>query len=163
MGPCFMNSESLRIADQLRRAFIGDAWHGSPMHDLLAGITAEKARARLLPSVHSVWELVLHVDFCLLAALDATEGVAMPKLDGGARDWPALRDDSEAAWIAARNRLFESGGRLAAAMEQFDDAKLQDTVPGRQYDFYYLFHGIVQHSLYHGGQIAMLKKALSAA
>jgi len=51
---------------------------------------------------------------------------------------------------------------LAAAIEDFDDAKLQDTVPGRQYDFYYLFHGIVQHSLYHGGQIAMLKKALSA-
>ena len=42
------------------------------------------------------------------------------------------------------------------------DARLQDTVPGRQYDFYYLFHGIVQHSLYHGGQIAMLKKAMSA-
>ena len=25
----------------------------------------------------------------------------------------------------------------------------------------YLFHGVVQHGLYHGGQVAMLKKALS--
>jgi uncharacterized damage-inducible protein DinB len=158
----FMNAESLRIADQLRRAFIGDPWHGSPLVDLLAGITPEKARARPLRSVHSIWELVLHMDFWLHAALDATQGVGMPKLDGGQKDWSALRDDSSAAWIAAQDQLFQNAETLARAIEQFDDAKLQDTVPGRQYDFYYLFHGIVQHSLYHGGQIAMLKKATSA-
>ena len=86
----------------------------------------------------------------------------MPKLYGTEGDWPAVSDDSSAAWIAAQDRLFQNAERLAQAMERFDEAKLQDTVPGRQYDFYYLFHGIVQHSLYHGGQIAMLKKALSA-
>ena len=157
-----MNSESLRIADQLRRAFTGDPWHGSPLLELLAGITAEQARARPLRSVHSIWELVLHVDVYLHAAFGASQGVAMPKLYGTEADWPTVSDDSAAAWIAARNRLFENGGRLAAAIEDFDDARLQETVPGRQYDFYYLFHGIVQHSLYHGGQIAVLKKALSA-
>ena len=45
------------------------------------------------------------------------------------------------------------------AIEKFGDERLQETVPGRKYDYYYLFHGIVQHSLYHGGQIALLKKA----
>jgi hypothetical protein len=58
--------------------------------------------------------------------------------------------------------MFHNAGNLAQAIEGFDDAKLRAIVPGRQYDFYYLFHGIVQHSLYHGGQIAMLKKAISA-
>ena len=157
-----MNSESLRITDQLRRAFTGDPWHGSPLLDLLAGITAEQARARPLRSVHSIWELVLHIDVYLHAALGAAQGVAMLKLYGTEGDWPAVSDDSSAAWIAAQDRLFQNAEKLAQAMERFDDAKLQDTVPGRQYDFYYLFHGIVQHSLYHGGQIAMLKKALSA-
>ena len=158
-----MNSESLRIADQLRRAFTGDAWHGSPLLDLLAGITAEQARARPLRSVHSIWELVMHIDVWLHAALEATQGTLMPNLYGTERDWPTLTDDGAAAWIAAQDRLFQNAERLAQAMERFDDAKLQDTVPGRQYDFYYLFHGIVQHSLYHGGQIAVLKKAMSAA
>lgn len=85
----------------------------------------------------------------------------MPKLYGTERDWPALRDDSAAAWMVAQDQMFQNAGKLAQAIERFDDAKLQDTVPGRQYDFYHLFHGIVQHSLYHGGQIAMLKKAMS--
>jgi len=158
-----MNSESLRIADQLRRAFTGDPWHGSPVHDLLTGITGEKARTRPLTSVHSIWELVLHIDVYLQVSFEATEGVPMPELYGTERDWPALRDDSAAAWVAAQGRLFQNAERLAQAIERLDDAKLQETVPGRQYDFYYLFHGIVQHSLYHGGQIAILKKALAAA
>jgi hypothetical protein len=157
-----MNSESRRIADQLRRAFCGDAWHGSPLSDLLAGITAEQARARPLRSAHCILELVLHVDVYLYGALDASHGVAMPKLYGTEADWPTLRDHSEAAWIAAKDRLFQNAEKLAGAIEQFDDAKLQAIVPGRPYDFYFLFHGIVQHSLYHGGQIAMLKKALSS-
>ncbi len=55
----------------------------------------------------------------------------------------------------------QNAGRLAGAIEGFADARLEEVVPGREYDFYYLFHGIVQHSLYHGGQIAMLKRAVA--
>lgn len=157
-----MSSESIRIADQLRRAVAGDAWHGPPLSDLLAGITAKQARSRPLPSAHDIWELVVHIDVYLQVGFDATRGVPAPKLYGTEKDWPPLTDDSGDAWMATKDRLFQNAERLAQAIEKFDDAKLQAIVPGRPYDFYFLFHGIVQHSLYHGGQIAMLKKALSA-
>jgi len=39
------------------------------------------------------------------------------------------------------------------------DSRLYDRVPGKRYDFYFMFHGIAQHELYHAGQIAILKKA----
>ena len=84
----------------------------------------------------------------------------MPKLFGTERDWPALGDDSAEGWFDAQDKLFEDAEKLAHAIEECEDAKLGDIVPGRSYDFYYLFHGIVQHSLYHGGQIAILKKAI---
>jgi DinB superfamily len=157
-----MNSESLRIADQLRRAFGGDAWHGPPLSDLVAGVTAEQARVRPLPSVHSIWELVVHIDVYLQVGFETTQGVPAPRLYGTEKDWPPLTDGSAAAWTAAQGQLFRNAEKLAQAIEKFEDAKLQATVPGRPYEFYYLFHGIVQHSLYHGGQIAMLKRALSA-
>lgn len=157
-----MSGETLRISDQLRRAFTGDPWHGSPIRDLLAGITAEQARARPSRPVHSIWEILLHVDVYLRIGFEATQGVPMPKLYGTEGDWSSLKVESASAWFDAQDRLFNNAEKLAQAIERFDDAKLQDIVPGRQYDFYYLFHGIVQHSLYHGGQIAMLKKALSA-
>jgi hypothetical protein len=44
----------------------------------------------------------------------------------------------------------------------FPDSRLAEQVPGKTenyYNFYYMFSGIVQHELYHAGQIALLKKA----
>ncbi len=46
-------------------------------------------------------------------------------------------------------------------MAAFPDSRLQDPVPGKTekyYNFFYMFSGIVQHELYHAGQIALLKK-----
>lgn len=84
----------------------------------------------------------------------------MPQIAGTPSDWRPVLDTSTAAWSAATDRLFRSADHLAKGIEGFTDERLTDAVPGREYDFYYLFHGIVQHSLYHGGQIAMLKKAI---
>lgn len=153
-----MNSESLRIADQLRRAFIGEAWHGAPFRELLTGISSGQAGGHPLPSAHSIWELVLHIDIYTRAAFEATRGTPIPKLFETKADWPAMNG----SWEAARSQLFKNAEQLAQAIEAFDDARLHEIVPGRAYDFYFLFHGIVQHSLYHAGQIAILKGGLQA-
>jgi hypothetical protein len=154
-----MNSECLRIADQLSRAFTGKPWHGSPVRELLAGITAEQACDRPLSSAHSIWELVLHIEIYVQAAVGVVEGVPMPKISETPADWRPVLDARPTAWSATTERLFERADRLTKGIEGFTDERLTETVPGREYDFYYLFHGIVQHSLYHAGQIAILKKA----
>src|SRR5215470_11728174 len=151
-------SECSRIADQLRRAFDGEAWHGPALKELLADVTAKQAFAHPVSGAHSIWELVLHITVWTRAAWGATEGIPMPKIVGTVQDWQTVGDPSPEAWKAALSRLFEAKDEIAAAIEQFGDARLIAIVPGRNYDFYYLFHGIVQHSLYHAGQIALLKK-----
>lgn len=40
-------TEIERIVDQLNRAFEGEAWHGPAVMDILEGITAQQAAARL--------------------------------------------------------------------------------------------------------------------
>ena len=52
-------------------------------------------------------------------------------------------------------------GDLVNTVAALSDARLCDRVPGKQYDFYHMLHGIAQHELYHAGQIAILKKAQS--
>ena len=50
---------------------------------------------------------------------------------------------------------------LASAVAALPDARLDEMVPGKEgahYTFYYMLHGLVQHELYHAGQIALLKK-----
>ncbi len=39
-------------------------------------------------------------------------------------------------------------------------SKLHDIIPGLNYTNYFLICGLIQHDIYHAGQIALLKKAL---
>ncbi|MGH9569069.1 MAG: DinB family protein [Candidatus Angelobacter sp.] len=153
-----MNAECLRIADQLRRAFEGEAWHGPALRELLVTVTAGQAAARPLPEAHSIWELVLHVQTWELVAVNATKGIPMPHLPL-AQDWPVIAEESTPAWTALLATLFSTNDELSHAIEDFGDHRLHDTVPGRKYNFYHLFHGMTQHALYHAGQIAILKKS----
>ena len=156
-----MKSECRRIADQLARAFAGDPWHGPPLCELVAGVTAQQAQTRPLVQAHSIWELVVHIDLYVNAAAEAIDGTPMPRWYGTEQDWPELTDATPQRWTEALHRLFSNAERLARAIEQLADARLHDAVPGRDYDFYYMLHGVVQHSLYHAGQIAMLRKAIA--
>jgi uncharacterized damage-inducible protein DinB len=155
-----MSTECARIADQVRFAFSGDAWYGPNLRTSLTDVTAEQARARPLAAVHSIWELLLHIDLWAdIAFRAAAFGIEMPKLYGTEKDWTTPFTGSEDEWAAAQAHLFETAERLAETIEAFPDERLGDIVPGREYNFYYLFHGVVQHSVYHAGQIALLKRS----
>ena len=155
-------SETARLADQIRRAFEGDAWHGDSIKELLAGVTAATAAARPIKNAHSIWELVLHIAAWDDAVLRRIGGAAVELTKQ--QDFPPVKDTSPAAWRRTLSHLEKTHNDLINAVAAFPDSRLQDQVPGKTedyYDFYYMFSGIVQHELYHAGQIALLKKALS--
>jgi DinB superfamily len=157
------NTECTRIAEQLRRAFAGDAWHGPSLHDLLADVSNEQATARPLAAAHCIWELTLHIGVWTRHAQASMRGVPMPPFVENMppeQNWPKIKDAGPAAWKQTVDGTLSAGKEFAAEIERFGDERLGETVPGRNYAFYNLLHGIVQHSLYHGGQIAILKKAL---
>src|SRR2546428_11291135 len=54
-------SETTRLADQLRRAFKGEAWHGPSVLEILDGIDARRAATHPIAVVHSIWEIVVHM------------------------------------------------------------------------------------------------------
>jgi uncharacterized damage-inducible protein DinB len=151
--------EVARIGSQLKRASEGGAWHGPALLELLADVPAARAASRPLAGAHSIWEIALHVAAWQGFAARAVEGAAMPTDLAAAEDWPPVSDTSEDAWRAAVAGLREAGRRLRDALRGLSEEDLERVVPGREYTFYFLLHGVVQHGLYHAGQIALLKRA----
>ncbi len=152
-------SEAARIADQLRRAFEGEAWHGDSVLEILKGVSAERAAARPIKNGHTIWELVLHIAAWDGAVRRRMGGVAVTLSD--AENFPPVRDTSEAAWGKALAEVRHAHEELMAAVSAMTDTRLYERVPGKEgahYTFYYMLHGVVQHELYHAGQIALLKK-----
>ena len=151
--------ETRRLAEQLRRSFEGGAWHGPSLGELLDGVTAEQAARTPLPAAHSIWAIVHHVEaWCREAAM--TLAGKLYESRTGDRDWPPVTDTSPPAWRGALERLRSAILALTAATGALDDQKLAEPVAGREFTYYVLLHGVVQHNLYHAGQIALLKRQL---
>jgi uncharacterized damage-inducible protein DinB len=151
--------EIQRVADQLKRSFHGNAWHGPALLELLSGVSAEQAAARPIAGVHSVWEIVLHVGAWETAARNwlAGEIAELPVLDGE-RDWPPVYDTSATQWEQTVNNLTAGHDELVRQVLRLREEQLADVICGRDYSNYFLLHGLAQHNTYHAGQIALLKK-----
>jgi uncharacterized damage-inducible protein DinB len=151
-------TEIKRIIDQMDRAFSGDAWHGPSLMSLLDGLSADDASKHSVPSAHSVWELVLHSA--------AWKTIAQHRLAGETvevtteRDWPPVWEVTDVAWKRSIETLSESHKRLRKVAEGLKEDQLEENAGGSNYSRYVLLHGVIQHDLYHAGQIAILKKAL---
>jgi DinB superfamily len=158
-----MNTECNRIALQLASTLNGEAWYGDSLREILEGVTDAQALSRPVPSAHSIWELVLHVEAWCKLAEGAIQGVPIPAWAGMPKelDWPPVAGSGQQAWQQTVASCFANHMKLVEAIKSFDDERLGSTVPGRTYNFYRLFQSITQHAVYHGGQIALLKKALA--
>lgn len=149
-------SEIERIVDQLGRAYRGEAWHGPSIREVLDGVDAEAASARPVSNAHTIRELVVHVVVWEKEALARLAGNGRDELPPE-EDWPA----GATAWADLLDELDAVHERLSAAISESSDEMLTKTVTGSPgTTVYVLLHGVIQHNLYHAGQIAILKKAL---
>ena len=150
------------IADSLRRTLTGPMWHGDAVNQLLSGLSAADAARKPIADAHTVWELVLH--------MAAWANIVQQRLSlkkqtepTSAEDWPSLTSGpSIEAWSDAQMRLSEAYEGLAQRAEELDHDALNAQVPGHDYSVRVMLMGVVEHGAYHGGQIAVLKRALRA-
>src|SRR6202034_530160 len=151
-------SEINRILDQMDRAYSGEAWHGPDLKQLLDGVSAEDASKHPVPGAHSIWELVNHIAAWNTIVQQKTKREP-PQVTTGLY-CPPVWEANEVAWKRALENLAESRVRLRNYVKTLRDDQLDEPIVREDYSRYVLLHGLVQHDLYHAGQIAVLKKAL---
>jgi uncharacterized damage-inducible protein DinB len=151
-------TEVEKIADQLRRAYEGEAWHGPALRELLAGVKAPQAAAHPVAGAHSIWGIVRHIGVWEEVGRRRLSGEVIGELPVE-QDWPAVVETSETAWLKALKDLDDGHQQLQQAIAVLSDRQLAEPLPVKGYTIYFMLHGLVQHALYHAGQIAVLKKA----
>ncbi|MGJ5814554.1 DinB family protein [Paludibaculum fermentans] len=148
------------MADQIRRAFRGESWHGPSVLEVLAGVSAEDAAAHPVAGAHSIWGIVLHMTAGYRLVLRRVRGEnAQFSLEEG---WPPVPALSAESWLECQRTLEELNQQLQSAVRAFPTERLSEAL-GSEYSAYTQFCGAPQHDLYHAGQITILKKALAAS
>jgi uncharacterized damage-inducible protein DinB len=147
------------MAESVERSVSGPMWHGPSLADLLGDVTAAQAAAHPVPGAHSIWELVLHMA-SWTEIVRTRLSPSKPPDPTPEMDWPAIPDKSAEAWRAAVERLKTAKRDLSEDLAAVDDATMIARLPGRDHNMLAMLHGIIEHDAYHGGQIALLKRAL---
>ena len=155
-------TEIERSLDQLKRAYEGGAWHGPSVREALDGITAEQAAARPLPGAHTIWELAHHIAVWKDAGRRRLEGDRAQINISSPEDWPLADDTCEAAWEQAKASLDRGHQALTEAIARLNESRLDEPILEGMSTVYVTLHGVIQHDLYHAGQIALLKKSFTA-
>ena len=146
------------MLDQLDRAFAGEAWHGPALLELLEDISFEQASRHPIRDAHSIWEILNHVA--------AWNSIVQHRLAGQSAavtsevDWPPVWESSDVAWARSLEHFKDCRARLRKAIASINESELEAAPAGQKDSRYALVHGVIQHDLYHAGQIAILKKAL---
>ena len=138
----------------------GPMWHGPAMCEALAGLGPLEAASHPIPGAHSIWALVLHIG--------AWATISEARLDGRALGDPAEHENfpppssrrGDREWRAAQQRTIAAYETLAAAVKVLPPESLREMVQGHEYTRATMLHGVIEHGVYHVGQIVLLRRAL---
>ena len=139
------------IADAYRAVTIKGAWYGPTVAELLDKITPEAATMAPGASAHAIAELLQHLLLWNERIRKTDESHPMPK-------WEAEKEWGEPSipWNELVPRWKQSRDLLEERMRNFPVEDLEKQTPGRNYPYEFMLNGIVQHTIWHSGQIAMV-------
>jgi len=154
------NKEISNIINQLKDAYEGDPWFGRAAIKLL-GEVDEKTAYEKPGGQHSSLELLWHMITWREFTIDRLQHSPQMQLAYFEEmDWRQLDHTDRALWKQGLERLQETQAQLLALLAQRTDEILEQTVRERTYTFRKLLYGIIQHDIYHLGQIAYIQKLL---
>jgi uncharacterized damage-inducible protein DinB len=148
------------LADQIRRSFRGESWHGPAVLEVLEGVSAEDAAAHPIAGAHSIWEIVLHMAAGYRLVLRRMRGEEAQLAEG--EEWPPVPAPTPEAWRELVQTLEKLNQELLGAVRALPSDRLLQPM-GSEYTAFTQLAGAPQHDLYHAGQVVMLKKALAAS
>jgi DinB superfamily len=155
-----VNKEIQYINTLLKELIKGEPWYGRSAYAILAEVDEQKAFRRPKENTHSFIELLFH----MIAWASFTEkwldqDQAMDPASFDRMDWIAI-NPSVHSWENGLDQFKFVFKRLIILLEKKDDSLLEERVQFRQFNFRFLLHGLIQHTVYHLGQIAYLNKLL---
>lgn len=147
-----------RIVKLLNSAFHGGAWHGPSALEVIKPVKPKQAEYKL-GNVHTIAELMYHMTSWRIFAIQKINGNEEYEiLDEKNFGKFGKIDEFELETLLMELSL--SHDELLSVLAEKTDDFLKEIVPGTEYDYYTLLHGIIHHDLYHTGQISLLKKLI---
>ncbi|PYF77104.1 DinB family protein [Pedobacter nutrimenti] len=149
---------SQQLAKHLRDVHFGGNWTTSNLKDNLKNVSWQQA----ITPVHSfntIATLVFHVNYYVSAVLKVLQGAPLQASDQYSFDLPPIQSAQD--WQDLQEKTWAEAEIFADLIEQLPQEQLWENFTDEKYGTYYRnIQGIIEHTHYHLGQIALIKKIL---
>ena len=155
-----MKTEIKTIISNLESTLSGDPWFGKPVYEILDEVNSKKAFIKANNNSHSLIDLLYHMLTWANFTLKRIEKEKIKDLAAFEElDWRKINPKIH-TWKKGLAEFKAVNKKLISILKKQDDTFLNEKVDYREYDFRYLLNGMIQHHIYHIGQIAYLTKLL---
>jgi uncharacterized damage-inducible protein DinB len=156
-----MNKEVQYIITTLKNTLNGEPWYGRSVFSILKDADASSVYVKPKEREHSLIELLYHMITWASFTLkrlenDEEQDAAFFEKN----DWREI-DPVIHTWENGIEELQQTHEKIIELLQSKDDSFLSDKVDFREYNFRFLLNGLIQHNIYHIGQIAYVSKLIS--
>ncbi|MBK0379808.1 DinB family protein [Mucilaginibacter segetis] len=149
----------------LQQVLAGYPWYGTNVYDIIGSTTFEAAYEKPGGSVHNIAGILLHMLNWTIEVSERIQGkeAGMPE----AQNWPDPGTPDEQKWQTLINDFKLANTRLAGIIQDMPadtwDKPINDTrdEPGAPASYAETINGLIQHHIYHAGQIALLNRIIN--
>lgn len=149
------------ITQRLDNTLNGDPWFGRSARSLLQEIDPELVFRHPGNNGHSIAELLWHMITWAQFTLDRLEKKQEPDMAAfESLDWRNIDHDIH-SWEKGLKEFDSVYKKIIRQLKTKEDAFLKEKVDYRSYNFQFLLNGLIEHTIYHLGQIALIHKLLN--
>lgn len=156
-----MNKEIQSIIRNLQNVLSGEPWYGKSVFKILEEVDPAIVYKKPNKNSHSLIELLYHsltwAEFTLKSLEKAEEKdiTAIEKMN-----WREI-NLSDHSWEKGLAEFKQVHEMIIQLLNEKEDAFLSEMVDHRKFNFRFLLNGLIQHDIYHLGQIAYIKNLFS--
>ena len=156
-----MNSAINTIINSLQNVNSGNPWFGRAVYEILDEVDEKKVSIKPNNSEHSLLELLYHMITWANFTLKRIEKDKINDLTAAEElDWRTINPKVH-SWKKGLAEFKEIHNKIIDFLKKKEDSFLKEKVDYRKYNFEFLLNGLIQHNIYHLGQVAYLNKLLS--
>ena len=147
------------LSKHFKEVYFGGNWTWSNLKDTLEGITWEQASARVY-NLNTITALVYHINYYVRAIARVIKEEPLNAKDEYSFDHPLI--NSQMDWESFVENTLKDGETLTQLLRQLPEEILWNTFSDQKHGNYFRnIQGVIEHTHYHLGQIALIKKILA--
>ena len=152
-------SQIQQLVSTTENVMNGEPWYGNSVMKTIESIDFRMANNKLSETSHSIAEILSHMTNWKRFAIEKINGSAFYDIAiDSDTDWPSLSISTLNEWNGLVKKFVNTHNEFMKTLENLSGPSLDQKIKGRNYNVQYLIEGIVQHDIYHLGQISLLQK-----